>query len=82
MLALRSLLASWIALACVCTAAAAAERHPFSVEDLVRLQRGSEAPCRQGIAEGRRRDVHVDAARELRLRGAVAVAPGAPAVAG
>ncbi|HJY40962.1 MAG TPA: hypothetical protein VJ303_06995, partial [Steroidobacteraceae bacterium] len=40
----RSLLASWIALASVCTAAAAAdsERHPFSVEDLVRLQRVSD----------------------------------------
>ena len=35
----RSLLASWIALAFVCTAATAAERHPFSVEDLVTLKR-------------------------------------------
>ena len=35
----RSLLASWIALAFVGTAASAAERHPFSVEDLVRLKR-------------------------------------------
>src|ERR1044072_4387866 len=34
----RSLLASWIALAFVCTAAAA-ERHPFTVEDLVRMKR-------------------------------------------
>jgi dipeptidyl aminopeptidase/acylaminoacyl peptidase len=38
----RSLLASWIALAFVGTAAAAAERHPFSVEDLVRLKRVSD----------------------------------------
>jgi len=35
----RSLLASWLALAFVGTAATAAERHPFSVEDLVRLKR-------------------------------------------
>ena len=41
--AVRSLLASFIALAFVSTAAAAAaERHPFSVEDLVRLQRVSD----------------------------------------
>jgi len=40
----RSLLASWIAIASVCTAATAAdaERHPFSVEDLVRLKRVSD----------------------------------------
>lgn len=39
----RSLLASFIALGFVSTAAAAgAERHPFSVEDLVRLQRVSD----------------------------------------
>src|SRR4030095_13651109 len=38
----RSLFASWIALAFVCTAAVAAERHPFSVEDLVRLKRVSD----------------------------------------
>lgn len=40
----RSLLASWVALAFVGTAAAAAapERHPFSVEDLVRLKRVSD----------------------------------------
>jgi len=37
----RLLLSSWIALACV-AAAAAAERHPFSVEDLVRLKRVSD----------------------------------------
>jgi dipeptidyl aminopeptidase/acylaminoacyl peptidase len=43
MLTARSLLASCIALAFVSTAgAAAAERHPFSVEDLVRLQRVSD----------------------------------------
>src|SRR5262245_21418238 len=40
----RSLFASWIALASVCTAVAAEapEAHPFSVEDLVRLKRVSE----------------------------------------
>jgi dipeptidyl aminopeptidase/acylaminoacyl peptidase len=44
MVVARSLVASWIALASVCTAAAAAEteRHPFSVEDLVRLKRVAE----------------------------------------
>jgi Dipeptidyl aminopeptidases/acylaminoacyl-peptidases len=38
----RSLFASWIALAFVGTAAAAAERHPLSVEDLVRFKRVSD----------------------------------------
>src|SRR5678815_678534 len=38
----RSLFASWLALALVWTAASAAERHPFSVEDLVRLKRVSD----------------------------------------
>ena len=41
MLIARSLFASWLALAFVGTAAAA-ERHPFSVEDLVRLKRVSD----------------------------------------
>ncbi|MGH8236724.1 MAG: TolB family protein, partial [Steroidobacteraceae bacterium] len=35
----RSLLAPWMALAFVGAAASAAERHPFSVEDLVKLKR-------------------------------------------
>src|SRR4026209_1114270 len=39
MLIARSLLASWLALAFIGTAAVAAKRHPFSVEDLVRLKR-------------------------------------------
>ncbi|HJY35856.1 MAG TPA: hypothetical protein VJ299_00260, partial [Steroidobacteraceae bacterium] len=40
----RSLLASWLTLASVCIVATAAEaeRHPFSVEDLVRLKRVSD----------------------------------------
>jgi len=38
----RSLIASWLALACIGSAATAAERHPFSVEDLVRLKRVSD----------------------------------------
>ena len=42
MLIARSLLASWLALAFIGTAAVAAERHPFSVEDLVRLKRVSD----------------------------------------
>src|ERR1043165_5775924 len=42
MVVLRSLIASWMALAFLCPAAMAAERHPFSVEDLVRLKRVSD----------------------------------------
>jgi dipeptidyl aminopeptidase/acylaminoacyl peptidase len=42
MIVSRSLVASWIALVLVGSAAMAAERHPFSVEDLVRLKRVSD----------------------------------------